>query len=415
MQQIANLTKCSLGFFLYRPGAATNGESVESSLPLVESLLSGANPTAAAEFMDRHLESLPEERRGDLLLRLANALAMEGSYQEAIDWCLRARNIFENKRDLNSVGRCHQTLGFCYTNVGPLKRAHICFLDAESRLQPSSKWKAKVALAVVAERRGDFDGGLKILKEVEGIDDPSARLYASGVRANIMGNLGQWSKVLEIELDSLGLAEELGAKDQIGERLVSIAQASIYTRAADVGCKVAQATGFFQSQTDAARKAMFQTVQSLYFLHQGDLAKATTYADAALEAAIRGHYRRAELASYLRLTEIALKESRNADALAQALKAAAYAESYEYACEGDYAESIAALLLAQKKDMGHAARQLSALDARRSWKSTSPTKEIVAATRALMAGESSSIQDLVDSVHASGMAFMPGFEDSDRI
>ena len=185
----------------------------------------------------------------------------------------------------------------------------------------------------------------------------------------------------------LSCAEELNAKDQIGERLVAFSLASIYTRQADTDCRVAQATGFFQAQTDHARSALFSVAQCLDWLQKGETARAGRAAEQALAAAIKGHYRRAELAAYLRLSEIAIREGFAAEALAHALKAAADAESYEYAAEQDYAEAIAAFLAAKRKDVGVAGRYLRSLESRASWKACSPARDIVAGTLNLMAGE----------------------------
>jgi len=339
--ELAALTACSPEFFLKRPDAQAVMSQVDASLRLIEAMLSSADPRAALEVLDTVRREIPPDRRGDFLLRLGNGLVMEGSYEEAIGHLMRALSEFREAQERHSTGRVHQSLGFCYANIGPLERAQASFHEAELLLDDADKWKARVALAVVLERRGDFDGALSLVDRARrSSSSPHTHLYCRGVRSNILASLGLWAEVLAEEVDLLAEAEILGATDQIAERLIYAAAAAIFTGDQSIEFRVAQALGFLQAAGDKSRYAFFLTVRSLHDLAQGRLAGARKHAMNAMSLAIKGKYRRAELGAYLRLAEVALAEERFDEASLTLFKASAYAESYEYAAELDYANVL---------------------------------------------------------------------------
>ncbi|MBX3120543.1 MAG: helix-turn-helix transcriptional regulator [Fimbriimonadaceae bacterium] len=407
LRQIAALTETPIEFFLSKDAGR---EAAEDALKLADALLSGANPSAASALIESRLESIADEHRAALMLKLANSLVLEGQYQEGLDWCIRARELFDSQGDTHSAGRCSQTLGFCYANIGPLHRAQACFEDAQSRLNPDSKWRARVALAVVAERHGDFSTALEMLDALESsLTDPALTLYSLGIRADILSNMGRWPKVLELEIKALQLAEELDSRDQIGERLISLIIASVYTGQSDTDAHVAQALGFFQAHTDKARKAYFLIAQSLYWQQKGEASKAFQAAEQALESAIKGRFRRTELAAYLRLAEIAFTSERLPEALSYARQAAAYSESYEYAGEHDYAQALVAYFAAKNQDRMLALQRIRSLDARSVWKEIPTIAELVDGARAITAGEPWSDDDVAKRLSSKGLLFVPVF------
>lgn len=408
IRQIASLTGTPLEFFLNRDAAR---EAAEDVLRLADALLSGANPSAASALIESRLESISEEHRSGLMLKLANTLVLEGHYQEGLDWCVRARELFESQGDTHSAGRCSQTLGFCHANIGPLRRAQTCFEDAFARLNPDSKWRAQAALAVVAERRGDYADALRQIDEVgERQTDPPVTLYSLGIRANILSNMGRWPEVLDLETRALQLAEELDSRDQIGERLISLIIASVYTGSEDTDARVAQARGFFQAHADKARKAYFLVALSLYWLQRGEAEQAIRAAEEALEVAIKGRFRRTELAAYLRLAEACCCSGRRLEAMAYARQAAAYSDSYEYAGERDYAQAFVAYLAARSQDRMLAIQRLKSLDSRNTWSEVSPVVELAAGARAIVGGQSWDTQAAIKGLQAKGLCFVPAFQ-----
>lgn len=347
IHEVAALTALPVSFF------ATDGEAksdrLEQTLKLVEALLSSSNPQAAATLLEESLDEVPMDRRGEVSLRLGNAHIAEGAYQEAIPALMRAKNEFTRSGNRHGAGRAAQSLGFCYAHIGPLSTALSCFQEAEALLNEADRWKPRVALAVVAERRGAFDEALRSIDKVQkSFSDPSVKLYCKGVRGNILASLSSWGDVYREETETLAEAERLDATDQIAERLIAIALASIYLEHPRTEFNIAQAMGYLKSSGDKGRAALFLVVRSLYALQCGDFEEARELAMDGLTIAIKGRYRRAELGAYLRLGEIALAEGNLNEAALNMMKAAAYAESYEYASERDYAEAVSALIDARR-------------------------------------------------------------------
>lgn len=406
IQELAQLTGCSPEFFLLRPDVQVVMTQVDASLQLIEAMLSSADPRAALGVLDAVQRDLPPERRGDLLLRLGNGLVMEGSYEEGIAHLMRALNEFRQARDRHSAGRVHQSMGFCYAHIGPLERAQTCFQEAETLLNEADRWKARVANAVVLERRGDFDRALSLVEKARRSSSSSqTHLYCRGVRSNILASLGLWPEVLEEEVDLLNEAEILGATDQIAERLIAAAAAAIFTGDPSVEFRVAQALGYLQAAGDKARYAFFVTVRSLHELSLGHLASARKHAMNAMSIAIKGKYRRAELGAYLRLAEVAMAEGRLDEATLTLFKAASYAESYEYAAEQDYANVLLAHISAR---IGGTEPEMAITPAKVEHRG--PIVSVIAEdTASILPGTVWSPDSMKNKLRAKGIAFLPGF------
>lgn len=408
IRQIASLTGTNVDYFRQAGPAAS---PPDDTLELVEAVLSSSNAFAAIPLIQARLDRLSERDRANTMLRLGNSLVIDGQYQEAIDWLIRARELFDALKDPHSSGRCSQTLGFCYANIGPLRRAQSCFEEAGARLNPDSRWKAQSALAVVAERRGDCEWGLALIKDVEAkFHEPAVALYVRGIRANILTTMGRWQDVYDLEIEALELAEKMEAKDQIGERLISLVFASIYTGRADTEARIAQASGYFQAHSDKARKSFYSTALSLYWLWKGDYTKAQREAERALESAIRGRFRRVEIAAYLRLAETSILTGRLKEALNYVRQAAAYSESYEYAGECDYAQSLTAYLAVQSGNTALAREHLASLEARDSWHAVSPARELFDAAKAILDERDWNRDEAIEALQGKGICFIPAFQ-----
>lgn len=405
ISQLAELTGCSVDFFVAKPEPSVVMAQVDASLRLVEAMLTSSDPHAAARVLESCLDDVPKERRGELMLRTGNALVMGGEYQEAIPNLVRALSEFKRTGDRNCEGRCHQSLGFCYAHVGPLQKARECFVEAEAHLNEDSRWKARVALAVVEERRGNFDQALDLVRKAEGSSsEPGASLFCRGVRSNIFASRGDWQSVHQEELAALRAAEELGANDQIAERLIMSSLAAIYVRDPKTEFRVAHALGFLQSARDKARQAFFLTVRSAYSLASGQFEEAETYAMQALSAAIIGKYRRAELGAYLRLAEAEIAQEKFHEAELTLFKAIAYADSYEYAAEKAYAEALTAFVSA---NLGQARK---AQDYLAKCNRVHPIHSaILDATEAMLHKGTWDWEGIGANLASRGVAYVPGF------
>lgn len=358
--EVASITTLPVAFFA--ADGQTQSDRLEQILRLVDAMLTASNPHGAAELIDSHLDEVPANRRGDVFLRLGNAQIMEGSYQEAVPSLMRAKSEFTRIGDRHGAGRCSQSLGFCYAHIGPLSTAHAHFVEAEPLLNDADRWKPKVALAVVAERRGNYEDALRVIDRTQkSFSDPAVKLFCRGVRGNILASLASWPEVAKEEKEALAIAEELEVGDQIAERMIAISLAGVYLDDPKTEFNIALCLGYLKSSGDKGRQALLTVVRSLFALSQGRTDEATDFAMSALTQAIKGRYRRAELGAYLRLAEAALTDEKFDEAAVNFRKAAAYAESYEYASERDYAEASAAFVDARRGKKDSACEHLKRL------------------------------------------------------
>jgi tetratricopeptide (TPR) repeat protein len=392
-------------FFVSRPEPSVVMAKVDASIKLVEAMLSSADPRAAARLLESCLTDVPADRRGELLLRMGNALVLDGDYQEAIPNLVRAIGEFQHKGDRHSTGRCHQSLGYCYAHVGPLEQSEGCFEIAESLLQAEDRWKPRVAMAVIAERRGEYSQALERVDKARSTSSlPHAALYCQGVRSDIYASQDDWARVHAEELRLVEEAEALGSTDQIAERLISVAFASIYTADPKVEFRVAQALGYLQSSGDKARTAYLLTVRSAYALSCSEATEAKRLGQAALKLAIHGKYRRAELRAYLRLAEVSLSEGNLVEARLTLFNASAYAESYEYASEKLYCDTLLAFIAALQGDRKTAEERSASVV------SPSPIISALAAeTARLLHNGNWDKRGMLDRLMESGISYLPGF------
>lgn len=357
LKEISEITKFPLDISGAHPSESSQVSSKGQLAELAQAMLKGADPLAVVALVEKSPQS-QNGLSGDLLLQLGNSLTLLGFYQDATYWCRKAKEAFEEAKNSHGAGRCCQTLGFCFTNTGPLSRAKDYFEEATRLLEPSSKWKPLVAKAAIYDRLGQYDASSKLIDEVLSSEkDPAARLYAKGVKASILAHLSKWDEALELETEAFEDAVKMQSNDQMCERLIMMLTTGVRAKSSRVPEILATSKGFFLAYHDQARQAMYEATLSLEALSRDDLSAAQSFAEKAIETSIKGAFRRAELAATLRLAEVAMLRGDLDVCFAYAHRAIAHAEVNEYATSQCYARMLAAFVQLCRGDIEAADQQ----------------------------------------------------------
>ncbi len=385
IKEIAGLTGTTLDFFRHHEHRLVS-EGANAAVTLADAWLAPPDPRRAGELLERHINSVPVESRGDYCLALAEKLMECGEHQDAILWATKAKGIFVDAQETTKVGLADYCLGWGYLRVGPLRRSQACMEDAAEFMDPAKKWRAQLVLARIAGRRGAYAEGVTIIRQAEIAGSQQARASATVIEASLQLSLGDWQKAFELAEEGLGLADAASDREAMASAFWPLCMAAVRLQRPDAAQKLAQGLGFFQGLGSPRRRAMFLTIQSAASLANGDTTCAKNYATEALETAIKQRNRWAEVSAYLRLCEVAIQLSDAEDAISKARRALAYADSYEYAHGRDYAEATLAYLSAYTGDFDAYDRHVAALEGRDTWQPCSHIVEVVAAARAIRSG-----------------------------
>lgn len=350
VRQIALVTGTDEAFFTGEGALAREAEDARTRIRLAEAMLVGSDPESAAAILCEVAGDTDPAEQASLSLRLAAAFVASGQYTAAIPWCYRAKEGFATVKDQHGMGRAAQTIGFIFAHIGPLSSAERAFREAEKLLDLEHKWKARVAFAALDERRGFLTESLDRTTELLLTETASQpRLYALCARADALARLERWDDAEVVESEALEVAIRLGARDQVGERLIARCLIAIYRREPELDAWLARAEGFFMGSPDRGRRAHFLSVLALAQLQSSNLESADATAKQALNLAIEGQYRRAEITSTLRLAQIAALCGQMDEAKARADQAEALSRAHEYATEGWHASALSQYALASLK------------------------------------------------------------------
>lgn len=339
LKEIAKVTGKTVSYFT---GDPEDGEFPE--LTMADALLSGPNVDGALALLTQVSEMgksrLNSAQEAHVRLRLGNALLYAGRYHEATLELLRGKESFQAQGRKHEMGRCAQSLGFCFANIGLLEQAESSFEQALANLDEVDQWKPMASLVVVDERVGRFSSGIERARSLR-TGDPISTLYAAATEADIWATLGDWERALALEREALSIAFEHRFSDQIIERLVRLGHAYLeLARFSDAAECIGRAKLAGTVQGDRARLTHLKVVESMLLSVLGKLSEAERIAKEALDEAISGDYRRAELGAYLGLSINFVRQGRVEDAKEFAGRAAIFAKKYVYAGERDLALAI---------------------------------------------------------------------------
>ncbi|HMS56626.1 MAG TPA: helix-turn-helix transcriptional regulator [Fimbriimonadaceae bacterium] len=340
LKEIAQVTGKHLSYFT---GDPEDGEFPE--IAMADAMLGGPNVDGAlallAQVSELGKSRLNSAQEAHVRLRLGNTLLYGGRYHEAVLELQRARESFQTQSRRHEAGRCSQSLGFCYANIGLLEQAEKAFDAALSTLDEGDQWKPIASLVVVDERLGRFSSGIDRARSLRTQGAKMAHLYAAATEADIQATLGNWREAATLEDEALTLALELNLSDQILERLIRkgvihLEQEQIQEAAECIGR--GKLAGIVLG--DRARLTHLKVIESMFLSVAGAYADADRMAREALDEGIAGDYRRAELGAYLSLAMNFVRQGQLSDAKEFANRAAIFAKKYVYAGERELAQAI---------------------------------------------------------------------------
>lgn len=334
------------------------------SIQIVDALLSPANPQKASkkalEALSHGSESDPPAIRGELYRRSGNALALAGDYVTSVRHLESALDLLTDESLTGLRGSCHQTLGFCCTNLGLVEEAKEHFEKAETLLPEGQKWKAEVSKAALAERIGEFEEAENRLSQL--LDRPdlsdTALAYVRANYASIVCTRGRWRSGLTQTETALHDAYQNQLTDQVAELLAQSALALTYMgRLEEATVMAVRARDVTFTLQDDARSALVDLTVANLVSAYGDIDDARVLANSAYSRAMEGQYRRSESLGLAVLTELALKRGdwQSARESSHQLRSHGVAHSYVVAQTlGHLYEATALAML----DMGAEAHEL---------------------------------------------------------
>ena len=349
LAQISAATGKEIAFFDAVNGADKPYDT-KDRIRLIEALLSPPDPRAASQMATAVAERVEElESPTDLarlLFRAGNALLQHGEYMDASQHLDQARRMFVSAGNMQAAAACNQSLGYCWTNLGNIDRARMCFEFSRKHAEPSKQWTGEVSLATLAEREGEFCAAEAILAELQGREGlPSeAYAYVAANQANLLCTRGLWTAALgNIEV-AMALAYRERLADQVAELIIQ--KGAALTLLGDFeGASLAlvRASDVCFSLQDEARTTWQQLAWGRLLAFLGRLGEARKTIVLAMSSATRGRYRRSEALALRLLAEISWARGDVDQAHDYAVQAISHCETHQYPADGALAKVTLAL------------------------------------------------------------------------
>lgn len=339
LAQISAATGKEISFF----ESTENSErffDAKDRIRLIDALLSPPDPKAASRMATAVAERIEElESPTDLarlLFRAGNALLQHGEYMDASQHLEQARRLFVSAGNVAAAAGCSQSLGYCWTNLGHLSRARLCFEFSREHSDANSKWIGEVSLAALAEREGEFteaEAKLAELQRREGLPS-EAYAYVASNKANLLGTRGLYTAALGSIEVALALAYRERLADQVAELLIQ--KGTALTLLGDFeGASLAlvRASDVTFSLGDEARTTLQQLAWGRLLAFLGRLSDARKTIVLAMATATRGRYRRSEALALSLLAEISWARGDIDQAHDYAVQAISHCETHQYPAE----------------------------------------------------------------------------------
>jgi tetratricopeptide (TPR) repeat protein len=319
-------------------------------LELLDAMLSPPNPKAASEIAFAVVESGEEidspVELARMLFRAGNALLQHGEYLDATQHLEHARRTFLASGQSESAASCSQSLGYCWTNLGQLDRARLCFEFSRDHCAPENRWTGLVSLAALTEREGDFAGAEAMLSSLRSQKDlpEEAHAYVVANQADLLCARGLWTQALGTVEVGLTFAYKEKLTDQVAELLIQ--KGTALTLLGDFeGASLAlvRAGDVCFSLRDEARSTLQQLAWGRLLGFLGRLSESRKTVVLAMASATRGQYRRSESLAYRLLADICLARGDYDQAHDYSLQALSHAETHRYPANGVAARVTLAL------------------------------------------------------------------------
>ncbi|HRF58539.1 MAG TPA: helix-turn-helix domain-containing protein [Fimbriimonadaceae bacterium] len=335
LQKIAEVTGRPLEFFV---GAVRDTRILAQPITaMVDALLSQPDRTRACMLALEGAAAFDAEgahaSAAALEHQAGNVLVLEGDYLEAITHLTSARSSYLRVGMREEAASCSQSLGYAYINVGKIERAEACFDEALRDLPPERRWIGEVSMAALDERVGNFDGAearLDALLKRNGLSD-AGRAFVLFNQASLSGTRGFFELCYERNLRALPQARALRAYDQIAERHIQLARATLKMgRLEEASLWLVRGFEAIDISGDNARRVLAQIVLSRLLMVCGDLPAARKTAVRALGDATQHEYRRSQAMTLELLAEIAFARHDLDQAQDYAIQAATFGDKNTY-------------------------------------------------------------------------------------
>lgn len=369
LAQISAATGKEIAFF-EAGGGADKLFDPKDRIRLIDALLSPPDPRAASQMATAVAERVEElESPTDLarlLFRAGNALLRHGEYMDASQHLDQARRMFLTAGNRQAAAACAQSLGYCWTNLGHLKRARDCFEFSRQHADLGTRWLGEVSLAALAEREGEFSSAEAMLAEMqcrEGLP-PEAYAYVASNQANLLCARGLWTAALGSIEVALALAYRERLADQVAELIIQ--KGTALTLVGDFeGASLAlvRASDVCFSLQDEARTTLQQLAWGRLLAFLGRLGDARKTIVLAMSSATRGRYRRSEALALRLLAEISWARGDVDQAHDYAVQAISHCATHQYPAEEALAKVTLALAQCSAGQPERAAETLDQVNA----------------------------------------------------
>ncbi|MFA0769446.1 MAG: hypothetical protein OXFUSZZB_002774 [Candidatus Fervidibacter sp.] len=344
-------------------------ERLETLLALADAQSTPPNWKAAASTCEQILplaRELGDERAEALtLFRLGNLRLLLGDLDGAVTALQQARTLFERLNDAPYAFACRQSIGRALLLMGRLEEAEREFTQAAQSEHWHNRWEAMVALAAVAEWKGDLQQAMSHLDEAERLSEQApneraaqiVRLFVAANRANVYLACGDFAEALKLAKVAGELAERLSDRDQQLENWLT--QAVCLRHLGDWATAWALAErvrSLSEFADEAERVAVAETVLATIAAIVGDFDQAKERGKDALVMALRLHSRQGELWAHKVLAETYLRQGQPDDARYHVQAAAELAEGMRHAMEFAHALCLRAWMAWQQGHLTDAQR-----------------------------------------------------------
>jgi transcriptional regulator with XRE-family HTH domain len=337
LRQIAEALGKQPDYFQTKPDAPT-ASSIDK---VVDALLNPPDSKkayqVAIDAANKHKEDGKQVQQAMALHKAGNALLYDGAYKEASTCLAESLEIFRSLELPERAGAVAQSLGYCLINLGQLDAAESCFSTAEENYGESEKWKAKVSMAALEHRRGNFKESDSLLQALEsGKPTSEAAAYILFNKASHALDRGFWARSLELNRKALNVAKRHRLTDQICERMNQIAHGLAKSGELETASLwVIRAQDTSEAANDQARLALASAICARIRVYSGRIEEGLGLAQKAIDLGKAGGYPRSQLVGMEVLAEATLcSESPDLSVIERAL---------EFAKQNCYPASIATL------------------------------------------------------------------------
>lgn len=320
-------------------GERNSGEDGTTILRYIEACLSGSDVQRGIQIAMKEADAAGRSGNrsleAELRLKAGAGLVSRGKYLASVAPLETARRLFIEDGTLEKAALCAQHLGHAFINIGELDQADKSFQAAKRGLAPLDRWRAEVALAALAERRGDFRRAEESLNKIdtEHLSD-TARAYILFNRASVRGSSGWLQECCDLNRMAFDQAKSLSLHTQVCERALQIAYSLLRMgRYEEASLWVIRGLDLCEAYNDSARATFIQLICARLLIEFRAFALGRTMLLEAQAEATKQQYRRAEALALENLCVLHESKGDWNHALEVAQQYAAFCAAHEYSAQ----------------------------------------------------------------------------------